>query len=176
MEGKIRSFMHDIFSYALFEPKSVADFKIHHMILFPPAWKACELPMNLTWQVVPFDRGRINDVPNNQRGIYSFVVQPGIANHPACSYLLYVGRTLRNFRVRYREYLQDEAAGTQGRRSHISGMLCKWKGYLWFCYAHIEDESLIATTEDELLAAYLPPTNIEMRGKLKQKMAFLLGT
>jgi hypothetical protein len=168
--------MYDIFTHALFQPKSPADFKVQYMILFPPAWAACALSVSLSWQVVPFDAARVKDVPDNQRGIYSFVVQPGIANHPACSYLLYVGQTARNFRVRYEEYLRDEAAGIEGRRPHISGMLCKWKGYLWFCYAHIEDESLIETTEDALLAAFLPPTNIEMPGKLNQKMAFLLGT
>jgi hypothetical protein len=168
--------MHDIFTYGLFEPRSLADFKIQHMILFPPAWAECSLQVDLSWRIVPFDVSSVNDVPDNQRGIYSFVVQPGIANHPACSYLLYVGQTTRNFRVRYKEYLRDLAAGIEGRRPHISGMLTKWKGYLWFCYAHIEKEALIESTEDALLAAYLPPTNIELPGKLNKKMAFLLGT
>jgi hypothetical protein len=167
--------MYDIFSY-VFQPKSLADFKIQNMILFPRAWEECALSVNLTWNLVQFDAVRIQEVPNDQRGIYSFVVQPGIANHPACSYLLYVGQTARNFRVRYREYLQDEAAGIDGRRPHISGMLNKWKGHLWFCFAHIDDESMIEPTEDALLAAYLPPANIEMPGKLNQKIAFLLGT
>lgn len=169
--------MYDIFTHGLFQPRSPADFKLQHMILFPPAWEACVLSVNLSWQIVPFDAARVRDVPDNQRGIYSFVVQPGIANHPACSYLLYVGQTARNFRVRYKEYLIDEAAGFESsRRPHIAGMLCKWKGYLWFCYAHIENKSLIEPTEDALLASYLPPTNIEMPGKLNQKFAFLLGT
>jgi hypothetical protein len=168
--------MYDIFTHGLFQPRSIADFKLQYMILFPPAWEACALSINLSWQIVPFDAARVRDVPDNQRGIYSFVVQPGIANHPACSYLLYVGQTARNFRVRYKEYLIDEAAGIESRHPHIAGMLCKWKGYLWFCYAHIENKSLIEPTEDALLASYLPPTNIEMPGKLNQKLAFLLGT
>lgn len=146
------------------------------MILFPSAWAACVLSVNLTWQGVRFDAAYVQNIPADQRGIYSFVVQPNIANHPACSYLLYVGQTKRNFRVRYREYLRDEAEGLRSRRLHISGMLNKWKGYLWFYFAHIDDETLIEPTEDVLLAAYLPPTNIEMPGKLRQKMAFLSGT
>ena len=62
------------------------------------------------------------------------------------------------------------------RRPHIAGMLTKWSGYLWFCYAPIPDETKIEATEDALLAAYLPPTNVEMPGKLRQRMAFILGT
>lgn len=168
--------MNDIFTHATFQPKSLADFKVQNMILFPPAWAACGLTMELTWEVLPFDAQNVQSVPDDKRGVYTFVVQPGIANHPACSYLLYVGQTARNFRVRYQEYLRDEAAGAESRRPHVSGMLCKWRGYLWFCFAHIEDESLIECTEDTLLAAYMPPTNIEMPGKLYQRIAFQLGT
>jgi hypothetical protein len=146
------------------------------MVLFPPAWAACALSVNLSWRIVPFDASSLDSVPDDQRGIYSFVVQPGIANHPACAYLLYVGQTTRSFRVRYREYLRDQAAGFDCRRPHISGMLNKWKGYLWFCYAHIDDESLIEPTEDALIGAYLPPTNVEMPGKLNRAVAFFMGT
>lgn len=167
--------MHDIFKHS-FEPKSLADFKIQHMILFPKAWADFVSPVTLSWHIVPFDSACVQEVPENKRGVYSFVVQPGIASHPACSYLLYIGQTGRNFRVRYQEYLRDEADGVNGRRPHISGMLCKWKGYISFCYANVDKEDLIEKTEDALLASYLPPTNIEMPGKLKQKMAFLMGT
>jgi hypothetical protein len=146
------------------------------MFLFPPAWAGCTLTTTLTWNFIRFDPTQSVNVPNDQRGVYSFVVQPGIANHPSCSYLLYVGKTERNFRVRYQEYLRDEVAGIDSRRPHVSGMLCKWKGYLWFYYAHIADEAQIVPIEDALLASYLPPTNVEMPGKLNQKIAFLLGT
>ena len=55
-------------------------------------------------------------------------------------------------------------------------MLTKWNGYLSFCYAPISDESKIVETEDALIAAYLPPANVEMPGKLRRRMAFILGT
>jgi hypothetical protein len=176
MKGNYNPAMYDILANTFYEPKSYADFKIQCMILFPPAWKACNLSVDLSWQMVPFDARCVKDIPNNQKGIYSFVVKPGIANHPACAYLLYVGKTDRNFRVRFSEYLHDEKMGVESRRPHISGMLYKWKGYLWFCYANVEDITLIEPTEDALLEAYLPPTNVEMPGKLKNKMAFILGT
>lgn len=168
--------MHDVFPHSVFTPQSVADFKVQNMILFPRAWAGFRPPVALSWQQVPFSPTRTREVPKDEGGIYSFVVQPGIANHPACSYLLYVGKTERNFRVRYQEYLADLRAGMESRRPHIAGMLTKWDGYLWFCYAPIRDGSKIEETEDALIAAYLPPTNIEMEGKLRRRMAFILGT
>jgi len=168
--------MHDVFASTVFAPRSPADFKLQNMILFPRAWAGFRSPVKLQWEQVPFSPTRAREVPNNECGVYSFVVQPGIANHPACSYLLYVGKTERNFRKRYQEYLADLRAGMTSRRPHIAGMLTKWSGYLWFCYAPIRDEGKIVETEDALIEAYLPPTNVEMEGKLRKKMAFLLGT
>lgn len=167
--------MHDVFAHATFAARSPADFKVQHMILFPPAWAAFRFTTELKWKLVPFSATKLNEVPEDERGVYSFVVQPGVANHPA-SYLLSVRKTGRNFRARYREYLRDFEAGIESRRPHISGMLAKWNGYLWFCYAHIDDEAEIVPAEDALLAAYLPPTNVELSGKLRKKMAFLFGT
>ena len=168
--------MHDVFSHAAYTPRSVADFKVQNLILFPDAWAAFRPPLALRWEQVPFSASRARDVPDDAAGVYSFVVQPGIANHPACSYLLYVGKTERNFRVRFREYLSVLRAGIESRRPHVAGMLTKWSGHLWFCYAPIPDKKKIKATEDALLAAYLPPTNVEMPGKLSQRMAFILGT
>lgn len=168
--------MHDIFPQSAFTARSVADFKVQNLILFPRAWAGFRPPVPLRWDTVPFSPARASDVPKDEGGVYSFVVQPGIANHPACSYLLYVGKTERNFRVRYREYLRDLRAGMEARRPHIAGMLTKWNGHLWFCYATIRDTNKIVETEDALIEAYLPPTNVEMEGELRRKMAFLLGT
>ena len=175
MEGSRTGAMHDIFTLASYEPKTFADFRVHHMVLYPRAWESYSFPLKLAWGVVPFRADHIIDVPDNQKGVYSFVVEPGIADHPKCAYLLYIGQTTRSFRVRFQEYLRDEAAGIDGRRAHVSGMLCKWKGYLSFCFAHVDDDSDIEAVEDALLSAYLPPANIELPGKLRQKMQFVMG-
>lgn len=101
--------------------------------------------------------------------MYSFVVQPGIAQHPNCSYLLYVGKTKRTFRARYQEYLRDLNKDSQGtRRPHVTVMLQKWEKYLWFYYAHVDGEKLINQVETALIAAYLPPTNKDLPGTLQQ--------
>lgn len=147
-----------------FEPSAVGftlkDYKMERMILSPNRWAAFVCPVELAWQLIPFAANRVNDVPNNAKGVYSFVVRPGIANHPDCSYLLYVGKVQdQAFRPRYRQYLHEKQKGQDARRVHVSRMLQKWDGYLWFCYAPIEDEALIGQVEDALIAAYLPSHN-----------------
>jgi hypothetical protein len=63
------------------------------------------------------------------------------------------------FRDRFRQYLQERAVGDASRRVHVTQMLMKWEGFLWFCYAAIADQEAIEPAEDALLAAYLPPCN-----------------
>lgn len=168
--------MHDVFPHQASPSRGLADFKVHWLLLFPDAWARCKLPLKLSWELLPFSAAHLPRVPDDKRGVYSFVVQPGIADHPACSYLLYVGQTGRNFRARYREYLREQAQGENSRRPHVSGMLNKWKDHLWFCFAHIEDATVIVPTEDALLEAYLPPTNVELPGRLRNRIAWHFGT
>lgn len=168
--------MQDVFNQSVFTAHGVADFKVQNMILYPRAWAGFSSAISLQWSKVLFSPAGVAQVPKDEAGIYSFVVQPGIANHPACSYLLYVGKTERSFRVRYSEYLMDLRKGIESRRPHIAGMLTKWDGYLWFCYAPMSNGIDIAKMEDALIEAYLPPTNVELPGKLRGRLAFALGT
>ena len=139
---------------------ALKDYKLPRMILSPRHWADYTCQVNLNWQPIPFSADRVADVPNDARGVYTFVVQPGIANHPQCSYLLYVGKVERQvFRDRYRQYLREKQMMQEARRPHISRMLQKWDGYLWFFYAEIADEAQITEVEDALLAAYLPSHN-----------------
>jgi len=147
-----------------FEPAAVEftlkDYKMERMILSPNHWAAFACPIDLVWEPIRFAEECVNQVPNNERGVYSFVVKPGIANHPHCSYLLYIGKVKdQAFRARYRQYLHEQQKGQDARRVHVSRMLQKWDGHLWFCYAPIENEELIGAVEDALLAAYLPSHN-----------------
>jgi hypothetical protein len=157
--------MYDISSFETkFGRRNFADFHIKRMVLFPYNWAMCRLPIKLNWQVVRFAEQYASRVPNTC-GVYSFLVQPGIANHRHCSYLLYVGETKdQNFRVRYRQYLRDKALGDKSRRPHVAEMLRKWDGYLWFCYARIKNTDAIEAIEEALLKAYLPPTNKDFPG------------
>ena len=152
--------MHDIFAAATATDRTLADYHVKRMVLSPEHWRRCSLPISLQWNTLAFTEANASLVPNDMQGIYSFLVQPGIAQHPACSYLLYIGQTERqNFRLRFRQYLRDWRAGSGSRRVHITEMLEKWEGFLWFAYAPVQDESLIVPIEDALLASYLPPAN-----------------
>lgn len=157
--------------------RSLADYHVKRMVLSPFQWAACRLPVNLQWQAVRFTRGNRQQVPTNSRGVYTFLVQPGIADHPCCSYLLYVGQTEgQNFRTRYSQYLREKRAGDQSARPHVTEMLQKWDGFLWFCYAAVNQNNLIEDIEDALLTAYLPPTNKDFPARVSRAIRRLFGT
>lgn len=154
----------------------LSDYRLSHLVLSPPHWRSFAWPHAVNWQAVPFGPTNLTQVPADQKGVYSFVVKPGIAAHPQCAYLLYVGMVKNQFfRDRFRQYLREREAGELARRIHVTQMLLKWDGFLWFCYAPIDDESAIVPAEDALLAAYLPPCNKDfpasVRGELKKLFA-----
>lgn len=168
--------MHDILAHGGKSKRwTLADFHIKRMILSPSQWKACQLPVDLRWKAVPFMDSYARQIPETC-GVYTFLVQPGIANHPQCSYLLYVGKTEeQDFRRRYRQYLREKKVGDESRRPHMTEMLEKWDGFLWFCYASVQCH-LIDKVEKALLTAYLPPTNKDFPAKVSAKLKRLFGT
>jgi hypothetical protein len=152
------------------DPK-MGDFHMKRMFLYPKMWADFSLPsgVSLSWNVMRFGDDNSEHVFNSYGGVYSFVVQPEIALHPLCSYLLYVGRTKRHFRARYQEYVRDlNKDPLETRRPHVTVMLQKWEKYLWYCYARVDGEQLIKQTETALISAYLPPTNKDLPGALQQ--------
>ena len=157
---------------------TLSDFHVKRMLLYPVQWKNYVSPLNsrLSWTALPFGEGSRTSVPNDKGGVYSFVVCPQIAEHPLCSYLLYVGKAV-NFRNRYNEYLRDfkkEAIRTE--QPHITVMLQKWQEYLLYCYAPIEETTLIDETESRLIQAYLPPTNKQIDGDIGIQVRMDFGT
>ncbi len=151
-------------------------YHLKRMILSPKQWRACRLPIELKWEYVRFNEKNAQHLPSDYGGVYTFVVQPGIANHPACSYLLYVGKTEKqNFRTRYRDYLRDKKLRDKSRRPHVEEMLSKWNGHLWFYYARIDQEELIDSIERILLTAYLPPVNKIFPGEAQQSLKRFFG-
>lgn len=156
--------------------RSLAEFHIKRMVLSPQHWKAYRLSVALSWQAVKFTYANAHLIPKT-RGVYTFLVQPGIANHPKCSYLLYVGETEgQNFKIRYRQYLRESRAGDKSARPHVTDMLEKWDGFLWFCFAPIGRAELIEAVENALLAAYLPPSNKDFPATVSKALRKLFGT
>lgn len=118
----------------------------------------------------------MNRVPNNAKGVYTFVVKPGIANHPSCAYMMYVGKTEKQMlRDRFSQYFSEKDKGETSRRPHVTEMLLKWDNFLWFYYAKISDATKIKQVEEELLAAYLPPSNRTFPSKVRHAVAKLFA-
>ena len=138
------------------------DHAIERVVLSPKLWADCKLSIPLHWTVVKYDKSEKDKLPKTT-GVYTFIVKPGIANHPECSYLLYVGKTdQQTLRTRFLQYF-SEAKKKKGR-AHIKLMLDIWKDHLWYCFATIDDASIIDDIENALRDAYVPPMNREFKG------------
>lgn len=141
--------------------RTVKDVKYYHVprfILCPMHWTGYPGITALTWNRVKFTESNASLIPNDKTGVYSFVVDADVAQHPACSYLLYIGKVKdQNLRARYRQYLRASTAWKS--RPHIADMVEKWSDHLWFCYAEVSDTTVINQLEEDLITAFLPPEN-----------------
>lgn len=138
------------------------DFKYYNVkrfILHPGQWTQLDLlGLTLNWNKLQFSAANATRVPNDQSGVYSFVVEPGIADHPSAKYLMYIGKVERQtFRERFRQYLREPEQ--RKRREHIAQMIEKWPNNLWFYYAAVPQIAMIDRLEEELLSAFIPPHN-----------------
>lgn len=144
------------------------------MVLSPDHWKKCVPPVKLTWQFTKFDASNAANVPDLEMGVYSFVVQPNVADHPACAYLMYVGKAQdQSLRKRFKQYFKH--ATETDSRTHISKMLKLWGEHLWFYFAPIANQNIIDDTEQALLNAYLPPYNHRYRGIVAKQVRYLFS-
>ena len=125
--------------------------------LWPQQWAAYNLPDLFQWEIHPFQRDQIENIPNKP-GIYSFVIQPGIASHPACSCLMYIGKTERPLQKRFKEYFGEQQNVVKGRPK-ILALLNQYQGYLYFCCSVIAETERIGEIEDALISAFIPPCN-----------------
>ena len=123
--------------------------------LSPDLWKGLNLAQPLEWHRVTFTPSAASDVPNDLIGVYSFVVEPNVANLDL-RYLLYVGMTRENFRARFRKYLRHKIE-ERTNRPRVQDMLRTWPDHMSFYYAPIDDREIVKCVEDELITAFKPP-------------------
>ena len=136
------------------------------MILSVDLWRGYKNYVDLSWSVVKFNISEVDKIPDDQQGVYTFVVKPGIANHPEYAVLLYVGQTKRTFRERFMEYLREPKKAKP--RIRIKEMIDLWgSNNLWFCYAEIKNKTLIDKMEEQLIMAYVPPMNDQFPANLR---------
>lgn len=130
---------------------------VQHFILFPRQWQT--YTQSHRWQSENLEAARATQIPKSP-GIYTLIIQPGIAGHPSCSYLMYVGKT-SSLQRRFREYLGMERR--EDGRPKISYFLNKYDRFICFCYTRVHMRAL-DDVEGGLMNAYLPPLNAEYEG------------
>jgi hypothetical protein len=161
--------MHDI-NFHLVAEQNEAKQYVERFFLWPRQWLDFQstFAAQFDWQVFPLTKKRgivatVPDVP----GLYTLVVQPSIAAHPACSYLMYVGLTGRQtLRKRFRQYLGQEQHPKA--RPHIIRLTQVYRDFLAFCCSPVPAGTTVEEAEDALLAAYIPPYCRDLPAKVNR--------
>jgi hypothetical protein len=130
--------------------------------LWPKRWKAFVQPHPLAWTILRLEKPQQTSVPKSA-GIYTILVQPGIAGHPSCSFLLYVGKS-KNLYVRFGQYLTTERRVVG--RPKVFRMLNTYSDYAWFCFTPVP-QAQIGMVEDVLIGAYIPHCNDDFPADLR---------
>lgn len=136
--------------------------------LWPRQWAAYNLLDLFNWEIHPFQQDKVDEIPI-EPGIYSFIIQPGIAGHPHCSYLMYVGMTERPLRERFKEYFREKQNIERGRPK-ILKLLHVYQDYLHFCCSAITETERIEEIEDALVNAFIPPCNDQYPAEISRPM------
>lgn len=132
-------------------------------VLWPRMWQTyIDMHEWLMHRLMALENQNIPDQP----GIYTLLVQPGIANHPAASYLMYVGKTI-SLRRRFSEYLNERKRETG--RPKIYRLLNMYPDNIWFCFT-IAPENGLSNIEEGLINAYIPPANDQLPAEIRRVM------
>jgi len=122
--------------------------------LWPKTWQAYNSTLCAGWKFYPLTKANKPSIPSKP-GIYTFLVQPGIAQHPAASFLMYVGQA-KDLAKRFGDYLSAERK--PGGRPRVIRLLHKYENYLLFCYCEVPKQDL-DVAENSLISAMDPPCN-----------------
>jgi hypothetical protein len=140
-------------------------FNVSRIVLSPNRWSTFKTDLVLNWTMVRFEKSEIDKIPDDQKGVYSFVVCPGIANHPASYYLMYIGKAEdQPLRTRIKQYFQE--VNDDKGRAPVQDMIINWNSHLWVCYTTVSDIDKIDSLEDSLISAFVPPINQKYKGTL----------
>ncbi len=114
-----------------------------------------------TWEIHELQLSSVSNIPN-ESGIYTLLIMPRIADHPACSYLMYVGQA-KSLQVRFRQYLTSERK--ESGRPKIYRLLNIYSDYMFFCFTRVSETNL-NTVEHRLIDAYVPCCNDRLPSNL----------
>ena len=113
------------------------------------------------WNSITFGKDEIKHVPNDQRGLYAFIIADLRTFLPPHGYIMYIGiagrRSCRSLRARYQDYFEPSELA---RRPALGRMICYWHPILRFHFAPVDDNVTSAeleVMEQRLITAFLPP-------------------
>lgn len=113
------------------------------------------------WNSVRFDKNEIQDVPNDQRGLYAFIIADQRTFLPPHGYIMYIGiagrDSARSLRARYEDYFKQSEVE---RRPALRRMIVTWHSILRFHFAPVDDNvpsAELKAMEKRLITAFLPP-------------------
>lgn len=128
-------------------------------VLWKQKWSDCTVSVT-SWHVNKLEQAEKTRIPTDS-GIYTLLLQPGILNHPACSYLMYVGKA-KSLRTRFGQYLTTE----RRKREQMISLLNKFDSHIFFCYTLIP-ESDLDTFETAIIKAFMPPCNEKIKSSVQ---------
>ena len=153
----------DFIDFANEANDEIGRYKLDDVILSPSKLTTSDFTLSpLIWNSIKYGPDEVNQVPDDRRGIYAFVLQHPSNVLPPHGYVLYIGiagrKSDRSLRARYRDYLNAKAVVKS--RPHIARMIGTWKDVLKFYFAPIDDGVTgedLEKMERELNTALMPP-------------------
>lgn len=140
----------------------VGQYKLERVFLSPDKLRFVSYVVpSLNWNSIPFGEAQINNIPNDKRGVYAFVLREPNAFLPPHGYVLYIGiagrKSKRSLRTRYRDYLNPAKVI---KRDRIARMIGTWSEVLHFYFSPVDDTMSSADLEkleEQLNGALMPP-------------------
>ena len=125
------------------------------IVMWPQLWSEFTTPPNhiWNWDSVPFRRDCSDAVPDDQHGVYTFAIAPGVAQHPLLYLVTYVGKAYRmTLRARFLSYFNEKRSL---KRPRIGRFLRRYDGFIMFSFCPVADVSAISEIEDQLINALI---------------------
>lgn len=134
-----------------------------NLTLLPDAWEDYDENHSCDWDCEDLNEENNEKIPEVS-GVYNLVVEPEIACHPSCAYLMYIGET-NDLNRRFYEYTR-EVEDEKGRPL-VRTLLFIWEGYIKFYYIEV-GENRRKDVQDSMIEAFRPRFNVEMESTVKQ--------
>ncbi len=135
----------------------------YRFVLSPEQWAAYKDAKIAGWNLIRLSKATRKSVPLDS-GIYTLLILPSVANHPSCSYLMYVGQAV-SLRKRFSEYLNRERR--ESGRPKVFRLLNVYDKHVWFAFTGVPRNRL-NSVEDGLIEAHLPPCNDKLPAAIRK--------